>query len=173
MYQNISLSTTYETSHFTFYHVSPVSSLSSSISFSRLTFHSFTISRFHSTGTSSRDFQQLPRRAGAIEPEPSPSQPPTMVSPQPQPQPVPHAQPAPSHPCQPTPMQWDYSQGVWQPFSVFPPVTQPGHVPPGPAQPSQNPASPLLGRHHYQGRAGTREEHGIQQSLTPNVSMYH
>ena len=59
--------------------------------------------------------------------EPLPSQPPTLV---PQHQP-PHQHPATpvQHPSSPTgqttPPPWDYSQGVWQPCSVFPPVAHP------------------------------------------------
>ena len=73
--------------------------------------------------------------------EPPPSQSPTMIPPQPAP--AAHTQPAPQQACQPAPTQWDYSQGVWQPFSVFPPVTQQGHAPPGQVQPGPIPSAPL------------------------------
>ena len=47
---------------------------------------------------------------------------------------------------QQTATQWDPHQGVWQPFSAFPPVVQPGHVHPAkasaPVEPSHSTASP-------------------------------
>ena len=56
-----------------------------------------------------------------------PSQPPTLI-PQHQP-PHPHPATQLQHPSSPTgqtaPPPWDYSQGVWQPFSIFPPVAHP------------------------------------------------
>ena len=48
--------------------------------------------------------------------------------PPPQPAPASTTQPSPQPVSQPAPAQWDYNQGVWQPFSAFPPVAQPyGH----------------------------------------------
>ena len=37
----------------------------------------------------------------------------------------PHAPPAPQPTAQPTSIHWDHSQGIWQPYSLFPPVGHP------------------------------------------------
>ena len=63
-----------------------------------------------------------------------------------QPTPASATQPSNQPSPQPIAAQWDPHQAVWQPFSAFPPVVQPGHVHPAkasaPVEPSQLTASP-------------------------------
>ena len=110
--------------------------------------------------------------------EPLPSQPPTLV-PQHQP-PHPHPATQVQHPSSPTGQTaqppWDYSQGVWQPYSVFPPVAHPTTGAPTQAQthPLPHHSKQQLQTHHHlpTQQQGAFKHHLLQHSHLKQTNLH-